>query len=161
MRFANSEFPATECGLEFWNTLTTQALLPLRKPIYDLHSHTLHSTIKYELLVIVTREHTKMIQAHTNYSYFQLPSSSPAGSSSMPCQDMYIKGHQSNTKTSFFFFAFPSHHWWKEFFAYLHQFINHSLSIDPARVQFSPAGILQIILTELVIIATHNHNDQH
>ena len=91
---------------EFWNTLTTQVSLPLRKPIYDLHSHTLHSTIKYELLVIVTREHTKMIQAHTNYSYFQLPSSSPAGSSSMPCQDMYIKGHQSNIKTSFFFFCF-------------------------------------------------------
>ena len=70
MRFANSEFPATECGLEFWNTLTTQASLLLHKPIYDLDSHTLHSTIKFKLLVIVTREHTTMKQAYTNTVIF-------------------------------------------------------------------------------------------
>ena len=61
----------------------------------------------------------------------QLPSSSPAGCSSMPCQDMYIMRNQSNIK------------FWRYLF-YLHQFIDHSLSINPARVQFSPPGILAI-----------------
>ena len=63
-------FQPQSVAWKFWNTLAAQAPVPLRKSpqVNDLHSHTLHSTIKYKLGDCYTWTHNKKTRVHKIFS---------------------------------------------------------------------------------------------
>ena len=99
------------------------------------------------------------------YKECDLPSSSPAGSSSIPCKFVQNYTHciilinsiiqprityQASLPTlssslEIKFWSSESDAYQSSWcFFYLHQLVYHSLCVDPSRVKFSPSSILQI-----------------